>query len=497
MRESSDSPQQRLVGREREEVVLQRFARAAAAGEGAVVLISADTGVGKTAFVDAALSRGSLLAVRAAAAPAGTSPLDPIGALLRNLRRDHSDKSANVGDAASALGGLLSGAGDGQAVTDRATLFDAIGDVFTTIAAGRALALVLDDLQWADHATLEFLPALAKLARSAALLVVAIYRSDAVPPGHPVRAMRETLRRDRLLNEISLAPLDRQETSTLIGRLLDRKPLLAVASAIWERSGGVPLFVEALVAKLQSRGSLDSEDSASTHLPFPETVRDAVLTRLALLPPSAQRAAESTAVASVGGPEFPLELLARLNERTDGIEGLLASGLVVSGVRDSPRSGRRSKAKPSTRRFRGRVAGCSIDAPLSCSKRSDTRPDNPPHIGRPPARQSVRAMRSSTRRRARVACMRTTTPLACCDGRSTSGHPDMRNRIGSACSTSLGTRRSSPGSSPTRSALGARSRIRPRARPRRQPARARCARSPICTRCAATGRTRSTRARTQ
>jgi DNA-binding NarL/FixJ family response regulator len=329
MRGSSDSPPRDLVGRAREEAVLRRFARAAAAGKGAVVLISADTGVGKTAFVDAVLSRGNLLEVRAAAAPAGTPPLGPIGALLRTLRRDLSEKSASVGDAASALGGLLSAAGDGEAVTDRAALFDAIGDAFTAIAAGRALALVLDDLQWADHATLELVPALARRASSAALLVVAIYRSDAVPSGHPVRAMREALRRDRLLNEIPLAPLDRQETSILIGRLLDRKPHPAVAGAIWERSGGVPLFVEALVAKLQSRGNPDSDDPALTNPPFPETVRDAVLARLALLPPPAQRAAESAAVASVGGPEFPLELLARLNERTDGIEGLLASGLVV------------------------------------------------------------------------------------------------------------------------------------------------------------------------
>jgi DNA-binding NarL/FixJ family response regulator len=329
MRGSSDSPPQDLVGRAREEAALERFARAAAAGQGAVVLISADTGIGKTAFVDAALSRGNLLEVRAAAAPAGTPPLGPIGALLRTLRRDLSQESASVADAASALGGLLSPAGDGEAVTDRAALFDAIGDAFTAIAGAHALALVLDDLQWADHATLELVPALARRARSAALLVVAIYRSDAVPPDHPVRAMRETLRRERLLNEIPLVPLDRQETSTLIGRLLDRKPHPAVASAIWERSGGVPLFVEALVAKIQSRGNLDSDDSASVNLPFPETVRDAVLARLALLPPPAQRAAESAAVASVGGPEFPLELLARLNERTDGIETLLASGLVV------------------------------------------------------------------------------------------------------------------------------------------------------------------------
>jgi DNA-binding NarL/FixJ family response regulator len=318
-----------LVGLAREEAALQQLARAAATGEGAIVLISADTGVGKTAFVDAVLSRASLLEARAAAAPANTPALGPIGAALRTLCRDVPDASASLADRAPALGGLLSAAGESETVANRAALFDAIGDAFTAIARVRALALILDDLQWADHATLELLPALAARARSAALLVVAIYRSDAVPPGHPVRAMREALRRARVLNEIPLAPLDRHETSRLIGRLLGREPQPALADTIWEQSGGVPLFVEALVTTFQSRGKLNPDGSATVNLPLPETVRDAVLARLAVLSPPAQRAAESAAVAAAGGPEFPLELLARLNERTDGIEDLLASGLIL------------------------------------------------------------------------------------------------------------------------------------------------------------------------
>jgi DNA-binding NarL/FixJ family response regulator len=324
---SSESSMHDLVGRAREEAVLQRFVRAAAAGHGAVVLVSADTGVGKTALVDAALSRTDLLEARAAAAPAGMPPLGPVGAILRALRRDLPQAPAPEG--LPALGGLLAAPGEGQAVTNRAALFDAIGDALTAFARDRALALVLDDLQWADHATLEFVPALAARARSAALLVVAVYRSDAVPPGHPVRTMREALRRARLLNEVTLGPLDRPETSRVIARLLGREPHPALAAAIWERSGGVPLFVEALVTTLRSRSDLDSDGAAIAGLPLPETVRDAVVARLAGLSPTAQRAAESAAVAAVGGPQFPLERLAQLNECADGIEDLLASGLLL------------------------------------------------------------------------------------------------------------------------------------------------------------------------
>jgi DNA-binding NarL/FixJ family response regulator len=318
-----------LVGRAREAAALGQFAQAATTGEGAIVLISGDAGVGKSAFVDAVLSRSNLLEVRAAAAPANTPPLGPISALLRTLRRDVPDMSAAAVEHIPTLAGLLSATDQSEAVANRAALFDAVGDAFVALARVRALALVLDDLQWADHATLELLPALATRTRNAALLVVMIYRTDAVSQGHPVRTMREALRRARLLNEIPLSPLDREETSRLIGRLLGHEPHPALASTIWEQSGGVPLFVDALVTTFQSRGSLNPDGSATVNLPLPETVRDAVLARLAVLSPPAQCAAESAAVAAVGGPEFPLKLLVQLNERTDGIEDLLASGLIL------------------------------------------------------------------------------------------------------------------------------------------------------------------------
>lgn len=326
---TSGTPMHELVGRAREESAFGQFAQAARRGKGAIVLVAGDAGVGKTAFVDAMLSRAKLLEARAAAAPASTSSLGPISTLLRMLRRDEPDAFANVVDRFPALGSLLSAGGECGEATNRAALFDAVGDVFLAIAQLRPLALVLDDLQWADHATLELLPALAARTRNAALLVVAIYRGDAVSHGHPVRIMREALRRARLLNEIPLRSLDRHETSMLIGLLLGREPQPALASTIWEQSGGVPLFVEALVDTFQSRDCINADGSATVNLPLPETVRDAILARLEGLPLPARRAAESAAVAAVGGPEFPLEFLARLNEGVDGIEDLLASGLIL------------------------------------------------------------------------------------------------------------------------------------------------------------------------
>ncbi|HLF22631.1 MAG TPA: AAA family ATPase, partial [Burkholderiales bacterium] len=301
-----------LVGRAREEAALQRFARAAMEGEGATVLVSGETGVGKTVLVDATLSRTKLLPVRAAAIPINTPSLGPIAALLRALRRDVPDAFASVANNAPAIGGLLSAGDELEPARNRAALFDEIADAFVGIAQTRALALVLDDLQWADYATLELLPILAKRARNAPLLVAAIYRSDAVAQGHAIRAMRETLRRARLLNEIPLRPLDYLETLSLIGHLLGDAAQPALAETIWERSGGVPLYVDALVATLQSRDCSSPDSSASVGLSLPETARDAIVARVDALSAPARRAAEGAAVAGIGGPEFSLEFLAQL-----------------------------------------------------------------------------------------------------------------------------------------------------------------------------------------
>ncbi len=212
-----------------------------------------------------------------------------------------------------------------DAKANRDGLFREVCDRFAEAAQARPLALILDDMHWADQATLELLPQLARTARNIPMLIIVAYRSDGIPHGHPLRGMRETLRRARVLQEIALEPLEQGKGMLLVERLAGTTPSPELVSAILERSGGVPLFIEALVGVLKQRDGV-ADGVLPGALPLPETVREAMLARVDLLSPAGRRAAEA---AAAGGSDLALDLLEEVNGSDDGIGELLNSGLLI------------------------------------------------------------------------------------------------------------------------------------------------------------------------
>jgi DNA-binding NarL/FixJ family response regulator len=302
---------------------LAAFVDSAAGGKGGAVLIAGEAGIGKSVLIDRVLVNAGIAGLRAAASPTGNSPLAPIAMLLRALLHEsigaHHKKAEQIKK-------LLLAESDMAETTNRAALFADICDLFAAITRPRPLVLVLDNLHWADHATLDLLPQLAGTARNAPLWVVAAYRSDEIPRGHPIRTTREALRRGRLLEEIALEPLDRADGTRLIERLVGTNPSRELTAKILDRSGGVPLFMEALVGVLKQRGGFDGDILRAASLPLPETLRDAIIARVDLLSEAGRRAAEA---AAVGGSELPLDLLGKVNDGDDGIDEILEFGLLI------------------------------------------------------------------------------------------------------------------------------------------------------------------------
>jgi predicted ATPase len=204
------------------------------------------------------------------------------------------------GPLAAHLALLLPELGPAAAEGDPATLFEVIRLAMSTIAARHPTALFLDDLQWADEATLELLPALARTLPEQPLLMLAAYRSDELPRTHPIRRMRSELRRSGHLRQVVGEPLDAEGTDALVERALgSAAPTLR--RAIFDRTDGIPLYVTELAAALVASSRLHAGPAGmelldGADVPLPDNVRDAVLLQAADLSDDARTAAIAAAV---------------------------------------------------------------------------------------------------------------------------------------------------------------------------------------------------------
>ena len=121
------------------------------------------------------------------------------------------------------------------------------------------LALFLDDLQWVDSATLDFLEYLFIHSGIHYLLVIGAYRENEVSQGHPLARAFDTIRAgDVRVQEIVLAPLDQENTETLVAEALhcQRERAQAVAQLLMEKTGGNPFFTIRFLTALTEEGLL-------------------------------------------------------------------------------------------------------------------------------------------------------------------------------------------------------------------------------------------------
>jgi DNA-binding CsgD family transcriptional regulator len=286
-----------LVGRDAERAGIEAALARCRDGSGGLVLVSGEAGVGKSRLVQEALAGWSSRRLRAAATAGGRS-FSPLLELLQ-VRDDELDDAE---------------------VRDR---LQRLADAGPTVIA-------LEDLHWADAATLDLLSVLAAAWEDEPLLIVATYRSDQLPRTHPLRRVRTELRRAGRLTEFALRPLAGKETGDLLAGLLGGRPSARLVAAIHTRADGLPFFVEELAATLLESEALRQVDgvldvAGDAPVPLPESVVDAVLARTEEL-----RRAHPVAVelAAVFGVRVDLPVLATLVPPED-IDGLLDAGLLV------------------------------------------------------------------------------------------------------------------------------------------------------------------------
>ena len=313
-----------LIGRESELARLAALADRARDGKGSLVLIGGEAGAGKTALAHTALESCALERVEVAATEVPGLEYAPITAFLRAAIRKSYLKPGDRSPLAILLPEL--GAPAATQGWDQQLMYEAIGRALGEISTSRPLGLVVDDCQWADSATLDALGFLADLVTGMPVLLIACYRSEDIPRGHPLRRLRSDLRRKGLLVEIALETLDAENTARLLEARLGAKPGPPLAEDIFDRTEGLPFFVEEIAAALTESGSLRRglsglELDMDVALPLPESVRDAVLQRVDRLTPEHR---DALAVAAVAGRDFDVATIG-----AEAVANLPAGGLVI------------------------------------------------------------------------------------------------------------------------------------------------------------------------
>jgi class 3 adenylate cyclase len=327
-----------LVGRERETARLQSVAGALRAGDGALVIVRGEAGIGKTRLVEwlEEQLRDEVTWLEGHCAPFGRQTLyqAPAEALRSWASGDDVGRRASTlahfglePEVLPYLVTLIAAEGDGERARGPAgssgEFSAALRQAYTAWIRGlcreRPVALVFHDLHWADSATVELVECLVDAVQSLPLLIAATSREADGPLD---RRLRERLPQDRVA-EIELGPLNDAEADRFLSQLAPgelaaeaRRELIAVAE-------GNPLYLEQLLRSLLESGGLAPRRTWALTVSaakLPTGLESLLVARIAALPRDARRVAQ---VGAVLGRTFAPTLLAVVSG-VDDVESNLA-----------------------------------------------------------------------------------------------------------------------------------------------------------------------------
>jgi predicted ATPase len=249
-----------LVGRDEQMAVLDAAFASVRQGGPSAVLLGGEAGVGKSRLVgefgQAAASAGARVLI-GGCLELGTDglPFAPFTAVLRELVHEMGAEtvaSMLPGRTTRGLARLLPELGEpdrgGDPGEARARLFEEMLTALDHLTAHSPVVLVIEDAHWADRSSRDLLTFLIGNQRSVSgLLIVVTFRSDELHRNHPLHPMLAALDRIAWVERVELPRLTRADTSELAARILGGQPTPGLADALYHRSEGNPLFVEALL----------------------------------------------------------------------------------------------------------------------------------------------------------------------------------------------------------------------------------------------------------
>jgi len=344
-----------LVDRVEEMKLLKEATDRAVRGEGGVVFLYGEAGIGKTRLARELAAYASLLGMRVLS---GRCPalfrMDgvPPYILWKEVVKDYLETCTSnqlykvignypieVSKLVPELKHMLRSMPESFPLSpenSRDRLFEAVSQFIINISEEGSLLVILDDLQWTDESSLLLLHYLARAAFKESLLILGAYRDTDVDEKHPLIPVLSELNRERLLQSVQLKRMSVDDVSEMIKRILEQDNIpREFCELIYERTRGNPFFAEEVIKSLKEEGVLYREDNKwkikeVSKIEFPETIKSVIKARVRRLDEECQNV---LTMASFVGNDFTLEALSALtgieeNKLLDLMDRMLKTGLV-------------------------------------------------------------------------------------------------------------------------------------------------------------------------
>jgi predicted ATPase/KaiC/GvpD/RAD55 family RecA-like ATPase len=219
-------------------------------------------------------------------------------------------------------------------------LFEAVSQFITNISRETPLLVVLDDLQWTDPSSLLLLHYLARGVQKTPLLLLGAYRSTDIDDKHPLTPVLAELNRERLPQEIQLKRMSFSDVSEMIKNILEQEDVPEeFCKLVYEKTRGNPFFAEEVVKSLKEEGAIYVEEGRwkfkeVSAIEFPKSVKNIVKARFSRLDDEYQSV---LTFASFVGNDFTLEAMCALtgieeNRLLEIMDGLLKASFIKHTV---------------------------------------------------------------------------------------------------------------------------------------------------------------------
>jgi class 3 adenylate cyclase/tetratricopeptide (TPR) repeat protein len=380
-RRSNAAVRSQLVGRDREAAILDKVLSDLRHGRGQIVFLIGEAGLGKSRLVSELQDRWMtqadteadlwveveaasydssqpyLLFRKAVQSLAGIEDRDTPEAIAAKVEKFMADLPLEHGTRhVEAITGLVAGVGRGAGPPDRLQIVQAASesvmrelhaanlDIWRSLAMSRRVVLVLEDVHWADTASIDLLRHLFEISERAPILFLCTFRPERRSPAWSLKTFVEVEYSHRY-SEISLVALQSEETVRMVSGLLSHEASSEeLRDLVLQRSEGNPLFVEEIIRMLIDQEVLVRDtsehgtvwrlapDAHLAEIEIPNSLRALVLERIDRLDPEVRRTLQ---LASVIGRTFSARVLEAVCEAGGDLQRHLEALLRVGLIRES------------------------------------------------------------------------------------------------------------------------------------------------------------------